>query len=693
MSVSVTCRACGARLKTPPGSTKTKARCPKCDARINLTSALSASAYLPTGAKPAKPARPEAPVEPPPEPEPLSPAPPPPVAEREEDPLPYANLNLAALPGPGRNGSAPAVEASGGLTPPGSPETTGSPEPLLSLDDSPPAPPAPEGPPPFRAPARVVADTADLFTGPCDAVFVAHGLFLESVPYRPFLYAPAGSPAFVTGRRSVVVSLADGRAVTVEFLGRDAGRVAEDAAAFLVGQRGVPDPREYRRSPPWLMLLALIFALGLAVGPVVMAQTTQLDLKTGLLVGAGFAAAGLLANAAVVLLARMPVYGKVAVMAGVGVVGTGVFLLAATAYLLGRRHEAAQAPPPEPPPAIPAPPPPPPPTPPPDPPRPYLPTPVDVAYRDGVYRFDEGPDDVTALALSADGTVLIAGYKNGSTRVWRLDQPTIDPFSIGPRADGAPTRIRFDGTGAVVYMTCGGGTVAALWNDPPQAPVKIPGEHLAAFPSPTGERFAAVRGNALVMRYVPTELVKKPPGKGPGFTVTAPRQEVQPIDVKAQLGSPGRLTFLAWHPTGQLLGGTPDGTVFTWGASGPGASLATRDHKGAVRAWAASPATWDFATGDDRGAVGLWENKAMKPRTFTAATGAITQLAFSPTGWRLAVAEPAAIRVWDFAANRATVRVSRVASQVAFGPHDDLLLLSDGKTVELWHLDELAKQP
>ena len=30
---------------------------------------------------------------------------------------------------------------------------------------------------------------------------------------------------------------------------------------------------------------------------------------------------------------------------------------------------------------------------------------------------------------------------------WRLDQPAIDPFSVGPRSDGPPTRIHFDGGG------------------------------------------------------------------------------------------------------------------------------------------------------------------------------------------------------------------------------------------------------
>src|SRR5262249_14007782 len=110
----------------------------------------------------------------------------------------------------------------------------------------------------------------------------------------------------------------------------------------------------------------------------------------------------------------------------------------------------------------------------PPPPRPGLLTATDAAYFDGVYRFSDGPDEVSAVAVRADGAVMVIGYKNGATRVWQFDDATIDPFSTGPKSDGAPTHIQFDSTGAVVYMTCTGGTVAAPWKTPPESPLKIP---------------------------------------------------------------------------------------------------------------------------------------------------------------------------------------------------------------------------
>ncbi|HVL13278.1 MAG TPA: hypothetical protein VM529_11985 [Gemmata sp.] len=641
MSVSMTCRGCRTRLKTPPGCTKPKIRCPRCGTRTELAAVLSARAYQPA------------------------------PAEREEDPLPYPDLDPAAAR------SVPAE-----LPPAGPP---------LSLDDEPPAaaPPAPATLV-FRAAARVTADSAGLLAGPCEVILVPHGMFLETVPFRPSFYAPVGSAVSGAAPSAVVVSLPDGRAVAVEFLGRAADRIAEDAIGLLAGERGVPDAREYRVAPPWLAALALLLAAATAGGAAALARAAELGARAELACAAGVGVAVLAVNAAVLFFTRLSRGGKAGVVAAVAAGAAGVCVLTTAAYLAGLRQRRPLPPEPPPPPPAPAPPV----GSPEPPPRPDIPTAVDLAYRDGVYRFEDGPADVTAVATSAGGTVLIAGYRDGSTRVWRLDQPAIDPFSVGPRSDGPPAQIRFDAAGAVVYLSSPGGTVAAVWNDPPAAPVKIPGEHFAAFASPGGERFAARRGTSVVLRHLPADLVRKPPGKGPGFTHVLARDEELPADVKAPLSSPSRLTFLAWHPTGQLLGGLPNGAILNWGATGPAAALVSNDHKAAVRAWAASPATWDFATGDDRGVVGLWEDRAMRPQTFAAATGAVTELAFSPSGSHLAVGDSSgAVRVWDLAAGRATVRVTRVGAHVAFGPNDDTLVLSDGKRLELWATSELAKQP
>src|SRR5262249_4608695 len=146
--------------------------------------------------------------------------------------------------------------------------------------------------------------------------------------------------------------------------------------------------------------LALIFAAGLGVAPLAVSLITDIGVETGLRLAAGFAGFGLLANAAVVLFTRSTVFGKVVVMTVVGALVTGVFLLTASAYLLGRKHgiEHASQPgnPGLPTPGQPGQPGPPNPGNPgnpgpgpgnPPPLRPGLLTATDAAYYDGVYRF------------------------------------------------------------------------------------------------------------------------------------------------------------------------------------------------------------------------------------------------------------------------------------------------------------------
>ncbi len=689
MSLTLNCPACSTRLKLPPGPVRKKGRCPNCDASIDLSAALGADTYRPRTAGTVLP--PGLPPSPPPVTPDTTPAPAPP-AEREEDPLPYREL----VPKP-----APSTAASSDPRP--EPAT-----PVLSLDDdtrplpasSPPQPSAV----PLRVQARLVTDSAGQFAGPCEVVLVPHGLFLESVRYRPFLYVPVPSVADSPAPGLLTITLPDSRTLALELLGRHSRRLAEDLAAFLSGERGVPRASEYSRLRPGLFGLALLLALGLGIGPFVTARAYGLPPDTAWVVAAGFAGLSLTGNLAVVLLSRRAVVAQVVMMSGIGIVVTGVFLLAASAYQYGRRQgeQAARAEFPAEPESRPTP------WPEPAPPRPDQPAPgtvrggpptaIDLAYREGAYRFEEGPDEVTVAGFTPDGQALILGYKNGVTRVWHLDQPTFDPPSNGPRTDGPPTRIQFDATGTVCYLTCNGGTVASVWNDPAETPLKIPGEMFVAFPSPGGERFATVRGNGVAVRYVPTGLTSKPLAKSPGFVATTPKDEVLPANTAPLLtGMGGRLTFLAWQPTGRLLGGLADGSILTWTGS-PRTSLqvVSRDHKAAVRAWATCAATGDFATGDDKGTVGVWAYRSAAPRTFRAAEAAITQLAFSPSGVYLVVADGTnVVRVWDLFSQRAVVKTIRPnpVRAVAAGPNDDLVLLAEGKSAELWHLDELAKQP
>ena len=281
----------------------------------------------------------------------------------------------------------------------------------LSLDDDDSVDEHTEPEPPFRVPVRVLADSLRQIVGPCHAVLVPHGMFLELEPMQPFLYVPVGCPAEAPATGELTVTLPDGRAVTLRFDTRYPRPLARATIAFLAGTRPVPVAADYRRKW-WMLWVALIFALGLASLPLVLSQTTSLDWEFGLQVGAGFAGAGPLLNAAVALFSRRPVFVQLLMMAVACTLVTGAYFLVATAYLAGRQKGVEEAKPdPAPPPVqvAPKPAPPPDPKPPVDPTAPRPPSHLDRAKKSGSSALEDGPADVTALELAPDNNTLAIG--------------------------------------------------------------------------------------------------------------------------------------------------------------------------------------------------------------------------------------------------------------------------------------------
>jgi hypothetical protein len=715
MAIRLHCRACGKRLKLPDGVPPGRsARCPRCLAPVDLTPALEAAAYtstlalpLPavtkpptTTSEPARAAEPPALVgEDDPLPYPIetgAPArtgptvrPPTPRAgksifDEEDDPLPYPATPAAAAPAP-----APPR--------PKTPPPAARPEPL-SLDDGPEPAELPPELAPFRVPVRVLADSLRQLSGPCFAVIVPHGVFLEHEPMRPFLYLPIGCAAESPASGDLRIVLPDRRAVALRFAGRSGRGLARDVRDFLAGTRTAPAEADYRRQW-WMLAPALVFALGLASGPLVLSQTAQLGLAFGLQAGAGFALAGLLANAAVVLFSRRSALVQVLTMAGVCLLVTAVFIFGATAYLAGRQRAAeekkeqqeapgAQAPgSPAPSPG---------PQPPPGPERP--PSHLDRAKKDGSSALPDGPAEVTALALAPDGKVLGIGYADGAVRLWPLDQPTFEAMQPGPRADGPVLRVQFDRNGRFIFAHTATGAFTAPRAGPPPVVARSPGAPVAVAPD-VGERvhFAAVRGNVIVTRLLDAEFVRNPPlkGKMPDYAVPNPKSdEIIPRDHTRDPARPPGPTFLAWGPGDRLFAGQPNGTVSIWGAT-MRAESPSNDHKAAVRAWARCPATGGFATGDEKGNLALWPVGGGRPVLWPVFDGApITGLSFNPAGSRLATADDTGrLLIWDAVAGKAVHRVRRPApvKALAYGPGDNFLILAAGRAAEVWWLPELLK--
>jgi hypothetical protein len=535
MAVRLVCQACGKRLKLPDGAErKRSAKCPKCLAPIDLTAALEASAYMPTIAVPGMAAAVAASTSTVNSPRTDAEANrKPPALLGEDDPLPYPIPKPAAAPTrpappplpagastPSPSKPVPPPLPSGGISPPLAEEKGGGNKPhateeVLSLDDDDhPGEPVAE-PPPFRVPVRVLADSLRQVVGPCFAVLVPHGMFLENEPMKPFLYVPVRSRVESPATGELTVTLPDRRAVTLRIETRYARSLARDTLAFLAGERPVPAAADYRRKW-WMLWAALIFALGLAGGPLVLSQTANLGLEFGLQVGAGFALLGLFANIAVVVFSRWSVPGQIVVMAGVCLLVTGVFLFGATAYLAGRQKAVEEAKP-DPPPVIP-----PPVAPgvhtpgspnPPDPPPVRPPSHLDRAKKNGTSALEDGPADVISLALAPDANTLAIGHADGTVRLWPLDQPTFEAMLPGPKADSPVLRVQFDAKNHFVFAYTATGVIAAPRNGPPAISAKIPGTLVAIAPEPDGERvrFAAIRGNTVQHRTLAATFIQNPP--------------------------------------------------------------------------------------------------------------------------------------------------------------------------------------
>src|SRR5262249_28987322 len=159
--------------------------------------------------------------------------------------------------------------------------------------------------------------------------------------------------------------------------------------------------------------------------------------------------AAFIVNAMSVLFSRRSVPVQIIAMTLAGAIVTGGFLLVATVYLVGRQEGEEQA---KPDPASQPPEqksesktdPPPPDSPkhgPPDshPDRP--PSHVARAKKNGSSALDDGPAEVTALALAPDNNTLAVGYADGTVYRWKFDASHLDSWLPGPKADGPVTRL------------------------------------------------------------------------------------------------------------------------------------------------------------------------------------------------------------------------------------------------------------
>ena len=139
--------------------------------------------------------------------------------------------------------------------------------------------------------------------------------------------------------------------------------------------------------------------------------------------------------------------------------------------------------------------------------------------------------------------------------------------------------------------------------------------------------------------------------------------------------------------------GAPDGNIVGWSAAHRNSPSITRVHTAAVRAWANTPgelafkAGIDFATGDDAGFVAVWRDKAMAPERVKACAGGGHACGVQLVG---RAAHRRGRGRWPDAMGHREHRdgIAREASGAGeggrVGTWDDVLLIADGKGVEVW---------
>jgi WD40 repeat protein len=318
----------------------------------------------------------------------------------------------------------------------------------------------------------------------------------------------------------------------------------------------------------------------------------------------------------------------------------------------------------------------------------------DFLLRDGVIHLEEGASLVTVVTASPLDGALIAAYADGSTRKWYLDEAAFEPPRLGPRAPSAIRRFEWDAAGTLALITCDTGLVVAPVA-PPRPPLFVPGEMAVAYLDSNRDRFAAIRGGRIHVRYLPMDLLKSPmPNRVVGgFITVTPKEETLPLGVMANgfLPPGGVPTFIAWNQ-GRVITGTADGTITALPAGGGGTAFTSREHKRPVKAWTVSP-TGDFAFGDEDGFVGYWPRGGKAIARFKSGAVAVQGLSFSPCGGEVAVVDILGwVSIWDPVKGSKLVEMKQKqpAAAVAYA-RDDLLMVAAGKGVDVYWLPAMLE--
>jgi hypothetical protein len=311
--------------------------------------------------------------------------------------------------------------------------------------------------------------------------------------------------------------------------------------------------------------------------------------------------------------------------------------------------------------------------------------------------------EVTALAYSPDGKMLVSGDAIGVCLVWeRTADGWSEPQAISRKENGRRhskriTGIAFLDSGRVA--TSSNDNTVSVWNvrtGEEQLMIALPDSVIAMDASPDGSRIVTTSRAGSPVASVPDARSVRDAGPESLLRIYSPEGRV----LGQTILSDATVSSVRFSPDGRRVLALADkGRLWEWT---PGGSAVQRATTSAVM-WSASYAPDGkhvLTVGGQRAVLWAWPSAGSTPRRLITfgPHAIISHLSFSPGGRRLASADAGGtVKVWDLQQHRAEQVLKHDGGQRAvvaalFSPRDDALLFTVGAaSIQRWRFDEAAK--
>jgi WD40 repeat protein len=352
---------------------------------------------------------------------------------------------------------------------------------------------------------------------------------------------------------------------------------------------------------------------------------------------------------------------------------------------------------------------------------PFLLTPVAAfAQKPELYVQTGHSDFVVSLAFSPDGKTLVSGSRDNTIKLWdvatgqELRALKGHPARVNSVAFSPDGKTLLSG-GALGSGEAGGGQLM-LWdvatgrelrtllrrsNDvssvalTPDGKVALSGgDAVRLWDVATGRE---LRSFGKISGHRVSDIAISPDGK----TIASSSGTVEPIklwdagtgqELRTLAGHPGGILSIVFSPDGKTLAsGGSDKLIKLWDAATGREVRSIAGHEKYIRALAFTPDGRALVSTSGDKTVKLWDvSTGRELRTFEGASLslAVSAVAFSPDGERMATSDENVIKLWDFDAGRALLTLAgraETVNSVAFSP-DGKMFASGGNepTVKLW---------